>query len=138
MKSRIGFVSALFIFAAIPVAAQPAAEAAAEPTVEPTEEITVFAPFVVRSTSTRGGVSTITMSRAINFHDLNLANDGDVTALKQRVNDTARAICRQLDRRFSGGRWQRTPQDRDCVQNASNSALAEVDMVVAAVRGKPS
>ena len=122
---------------ALIVAASVAGPVAAQTAAEPTENVTVFAPYVVKKDSAPSGVQAVTISREVSYHDLDLTKDGDVAALEKRVNQAAKDICGELDSRFSVGTqvWKQTRQDRECVKNASGSALVEARAVVAAVRG---
>jgi UrcA family protein len=149
MKRQMLFLGAIFLLAGMSstTIAQPSApaaqstESAMAQTIEPVEEVTVFAPFIVTRTVERGRprsipVSTINMSRGINFHDLDLTNDTDVATLETRVRQAADDICRELGRRFPRGRFAISNHDRNCAKNASDSALIEVREVVAAARGQ--
>jgi UrcA family protein len=144
MKKQFLFLGAIFLLAgttSITVAQAPAQSSdTTAQVIEPVEEVTVFAPFVVTRTVERRPksipVSTITMSRGVNFHDLDLSSEKDVATLETRVRQAADDICRELGRRFPTGRFARSNQNRDCVKNASDSALTEVREVVAAARGQ--
>ena len=95
-----------------------------------------MAPFVVKMGTSRSGTGTITITRNVSYHDLDLTKDGDVTTLKQRIDDAARTLCRQLDKHYSTPQWSNLPADRNCRRNATATAMAEADMVIAGARGK--
>ena len=127
MRYQAYLVGAILVLTTLPVAAQDAA---------PTEEVDVTAPYVVKMGTTSSGIKTVTMSSHVNYHDLDLTKDGDVATLQQRINDSAKTLCRKLENHYSTGTWKKTRQDLDCAKNASAGALAEADMVVAAARDK--
>lgn len=93
---------------------------------EPGEDVRVFAPYVVKRKKGPRIVQTISVSRSINVHDLDLTLPADSAVLEQRVTQAAQDICRELDSRYSSGDWNRAAQDRFGAQHASASALAEI------------
>ncbi len=66
-----------------------------------------------------------TISRPVDFSDLNLANPSDYRELRARVWDTAEALCYQLDARIPQLRGDRSA-DRECIRNATRNAMRDV------------
>ena len=67
----------------------------------------------------------LSISRPVNFSDLNLSRDADYIELRERVRDTARDLCAELDARYPDLRGDESA-DRECVRNATRNALREV------------
>ena len=65
------------------------------------------------------------ISRPVNFSDLNLSRDADYFELRDRVADTARDLCAELDGRFPELRGDRDA-DRECVRNATRNAMRDI------------
>lgn len=134
MKNQFRFLGAIVFLSSVtfPVVAQSAAE--------PAEEVTVFAPYVVKKTVTRQvrsiPVTTINMSRAISYHGMDLTSDSEVAALEARVKQAAEDVCNELDKRYPKSAYIPVAEDKDCAKNAAENAMAEVRIVVAAVRAK--
>ncbi len=132
MKRHWSLASAAFLLmtAASPVYAQPA----------PSENITVFAPYIVKKVQTapavggRQAVSTVSVSRNISYHDIDLSSDvGDLT-LRGRVHQAAQDACRELELRFPKNVYIPVSEDKDCAKNAEAAAMIQVRAVVAATR----
>ena len=66
-----------------------------------------------------------TISRPVNFSDLNPAREADYIELRARVSDTARDLCAELDARFPELAGDRSA-DRECVRNATRDAMRAV------------
>jgi UrcA family protein len=93
---------------------------------EPSENVTVFAPYVVKKTSTgmtRNRVTTVSMSRKVSFSDLDLSTAEGKAALESRVKETAANVCKELDRRYPS---QSVDEDKNCVQEAIDEAMISV------------
>lgn len=102
---------------------------------EASENVTVFAPYVVKKTSTgmtKNRVTTVTMSRQVSYSDLDLSTAEGKAALEVRVKETAANICKQLDRRYPG---QSFDEDKNCVQEAIDEAMVSVRGVEKAAAG---
>lgn len=93
---------------------------------EASENVTVFAPYVVKKTSTgmsKNRVTTVSVSRKVSFADLDLSSAEGKAALEARVKETAADVCKQLDRRYPG---QSVDEDKNCVQEAIDEAMVSV------------
>lgn len=92
------------------------------------EVVTVTAPRShERQRSTIGApIVNVSLSREVRFDDLDLRTSGGAHALRARVRDTARALCRQLDQQYLV-----TEDDtRSCITTAENDALAQADSAI--------
>jgi UrcA family protein len=67
----------------------------------------------------------LSISRPVNFADLDLSRDADFIELSARVRDTATDLCAELDARFPELRGDRSA-DRECVRNATRNAMRTV------------
>jgi UrcA family protein len=99
------------------------------------EEITVEAPRVVRRevgrTAVGGKLELITLTRRVNYADLDLTVDAQVTQLEKRVNDVARDACDELARVYPAP----SAATRECVREAMEGAKPQVDAAVDAAKG---
>ena len=66
-----------------------------------------------------------TISRPVNFSDLNLDRHDDRVELRIRVEQTAQDMCAELDDRVPGLAGYPSA-DRECVQKATSNAMREV------------
>ena len=66
-----------------------------------------------------------TISRPVDFADLNLSSRADRHELVLRVRDTAEELCYRLDARFPQLRGDRSA-DRECVRNATRNAMRDI------------
>ncbi|MFO1248915.1 MAG: UrcA family protein [Alphaproteobacteria bacterium] len=66
-----------------------------------------------------------TISRPVDFSDLDLASAADRQELRLRVHQTARQLCYQLDARFPQLRGDESA-DRECVRNATRTAMRDI------------
>lgn len=130
MESRVHVISAVFFLAlaSLPAASQPASE--------PSEDVTVFAPYVVKKETGPRNAQVITVSRKVNYHDLDLTKPTDVSVLEQRVKQSAEDVCKELDRRYTSSDWKRIDEERFCARDVYASGLAEIKMLTAAARAK--
>jgi len=78
--------------------------------------------------------SLISVSRTVNFSDLDLRKNADINELALRVNDSARDACRELDARFPPLVYV-DASGTDCVKTATENAMAKVDQIIANKRG---
>jgi UrcA family protein len=103
-------------------------------------EVTVVAPHVVRETVGRSPTGTpiemVTLSRQVGYGDLDLTKASDVQAFKDRVNETAKQACAQIDSLYPLGMSLPDPANANCVAEAAAGGLAQVDMVMAVAAGK--
>ena len=65
------------------------------------------------------------LSRPVNFSDLDLVRDDDYLELKARVRDAARDMCAELDARVPDLRGDPSA-DRECVRTATRNAMRDV------------
>ena len=65
------------------------------------------------------------LSRPVNYSDLDLTRDDDYLELKARVRGTAMDLCAELDARVPDLRGDRSA-DRECVRTATRNAMREV------------
>ena len=65
------------------------------------------------------------ISRPVSFSDLDLSRRADYMELRDRVHETARDLCAELDARIPDLRGDRDA-DRECVRSATRNAMAEV------------
>lgn len=124
---KVHFVLALFLAQTIAAAAQPAAQ--------PAEEVMVFAPFVIKDTTSgplHARVRTITVSRTVSYQDLDLTKDDEVAKLESRIRTAAKDVCMQLRGRYPGST---VDNYLECKRNATADALMEVDLIVDTIRG---
>ena len=121
-KLTFSFVSAALLALAVtalvfktdPAIAQQAAE-------EVIEEIVVQAPIVRRQvgrTAIGAKIEVIELRRRVSYADLDLSKDADVTALKARIETTAKESCEQLSDMFPFD-----PSDRREIQSCTNQAV---------------
>lgn len=97
-------------------------------------ELTVTAPRVVhqqvgRSSITGAPIELISLSRQVNFGDLDLTTDSGAQTLNGRVMDTAKQACAELENLYP-----LDPPNVDCFKAASAQGVAQANMVVAAAR----
>jgi UrcA family protein len=68
----------------------------------------------------------------VNFADLDLGDDADVTELRSRIEIIAKESCQQLSRMFP--RPSDTAEIASCINRAVNSAEEQVRAAVAAAK----
>ena len=69
----------------------------------------------------------LSMSRPVNFSDLDLSNPADFQILRERVYDTAHVLCMTLARRDQMGTLDSDPEaTRQCVREASADAMSRI------------
>ncbi len=98
------------------------------------EEITVTAPrqvhqtYVVgRSPTTGAPIEVTTISRAVSYADLDLAKPSGAAKLRNRIDDTAKDLCKELDKLYP-----MEPKDRVCAKKADDGAMEQADKAIAA------
>lgn len=109
--------------------------AAAQTIPAPTEEVVIYAPYVIKVTKSgmhpSAPVQTVSISRQVSYHDLDLAKDEDVGKLEGRVRLVANVVCKDIRQRYP----ETTIADQDeCARIAAHNALTEVEAIVDAVR----
>src|SRR5258708_3699187 len=65
------------------------------------------------------------ISRPVNFSDLDLSREADYIELRERIRATARDLCAELDERVRGLRGDPSA-DRECVRTATRNAMRDV------------
>ncbi len=142
MSTRLlitGVATAVALGAAItvyPAIAQPGSVGPAN------EQIIVEAPGYVFTRKAIDGrknhlmnAEVASITRTVSYADLQLWMPEGAAMLKQRVNDTAVQICRDLNNRFPRTSFQVVYGKEDCVKSTVDSAMTMVDMVIAASAG---
>ena len=66
-----------------------------------------------------------TISRPVDFSDLNLSRGADRDALHDRIYQTASNLCAEMDERVPGLSGDRDA-DRECVRDATRNAMRDV------------
>jgi UrcA family protein len=100
----------------------------------PTEEITVYAPYLVhkvQSGSVRSPALSVTLSKSVSYHDLDLATETDAKELKQRVHDAAASVCTELDRRYPKSVYAPISPTRNCARDAETEGLVRAEAIIA-------
>lgn len=124
MSKRSCFVAAALLVASAPIAAQRVGD--------PIFEITVIAPRLIRQevgrTNSGTPVEMISLTRRVDYQDLNLKQQASVVELETRVSEVAQEACGQLANAFPLS----DPKTPDCVKDAVAKAMAQVRAVVAA------
>src|SRR3954462_15568267 len=69
----------------------------------------------------------LSISRPVNYSDLNLSNPADFETLRERVYDTANVLCMTLARRDQMGTMDSDPDaTRQCIREASVDAMSRI------------
>ena len=76
----------------------------------------------------------MTVSREVNYADLDLTKPEDVEQLKARTNRAAVQVCRELDHRNPWSMTDLFGAHAPCVRNAQQQALAQVPGIVVSSR----
>lgn len=77
-------------------------------------------------------IRTVSMSRDVNFGDLDLSTDWGADRLRQRIKSTARQLCNNLDNRFPVTADDSPP----CYSTAVNEAMDQAEDAIAKARGQ--
>jgi UrcA family protein len=124
MSKHAWFVAAAALGASAPIAAQRVGD--------PIFQITVIAPRLVRQevgrTNSGASVEMISLTRRVDYKDLDLKRQVSVAELETRVKEVAEEACAQLARVYPLS----DPQTPDCVKDAVEKAMAQVKAAVAA------
>jgi UrcA family protein len=97
------------------------------PPAQAPEEVTVTAPRVVhqtvgRSSTTGAPIEVTSISREVKFADINLSTPSGEAAVKERITQTARGMCKELDKMYP-----LEQRDPDCARKAIRDAMKQVD-----------
>ena len=118
MKGTTTIVTALLILTPIPAFAAP----------EATESVTVIPPYVVTKASTglfKNKETTVTISRNVDYGDLDLNSSQGQSALQGRVRQAAAGVCHELDRRYPES-MNNPVKSGNCVRTASADAMTQI------------
>jgi UrcA family protein len=99
------------------------------------EEITVEGSrltkdVVGRSSSTGTPIELVTLTRHVNYSDLDLRTHSGAIALQKRVNLTAKAACDELDKIFP--LTKSSDSGRSCVNGATKAAMVQAQAAIEA------
>jgi UrcA family protein len=120
---------------AVLLVAQTTASSAQE--AKPDEEVTIDGSYAARDWSDVGAaylqdVTRITISRPIQFGDLDLSKGWGTTLLQFRIKAAAQEVCAEIDRRYPRGVWVSLDDHSQCITTAARNALASVRQAVVA------
>jgi len=124
--------------------ASPISSAAAQTVYQTTtvEEMTVIAPHVHHRTIGRSytgvPVEELSLSRVVDYSDLDLSRWTDVRRLDYRVRQAASAACNELNREYPETLYPSyQSSDHSCVTKATDEGMAQARLVVAQANGYP-
>jgi len=117
----------------------PAASASAQTTYQ-AEEMTIYAPHVhhrpLGRTYTGIPVDELSLSRTVDYSDLNLRRGRDVRRLQYRVQRAAYATCAELERQYPEALYPSYDESqRSCVAKATDEGMAQANWAIARARG---
>jgi len=120
----------------------PTGAATAQTTYTTQEEIIVTPPYVQHRPLGRSGtgipVEELSLSRGVDYGDLDLSRWDDVRILDDRIRQAAYTACRELNRQYPEALYPSYQSDaRDCVARATDEGIAQARWVVANWRGYP-
>lgn len=104
------------------------------------ETVTVYAPYVVKrqvvnsmmSKKSATGLEMVSVTRSVNFSDLDLADPGQAKQLESRVDIAAHDACREIEKKFPKSQYRPVPEDQNCAGNAKAAAMIAVRALEAA------
>jgi len=69
----------------------------------------------------------LSISREVSYSDLDLSRDSDFSIMRDRIADTAKDLCRELDARDNNAMtgWD-LDADRECVRTATADAMSQL------------
>ena len=119
--------------------ATPIGSAAAQTTYQ-SEEMTIYAPHVYHRplgrTSTGIPVEEMSLSRVVDYSDLNLRRWRDVQRLHERIREAAYATCHELNRQYPEALYPDYDSDgRSCVAKATGEGEARAQWAIARAHG---
>jgi UrcA family protein len=98
----------------------------------PDEDVTVSVPRYAPQRSRLGApYRNISMSKAVYVGDLNLRTRHGVRIMRDRISDTARSMCHQLNVRYP----ITAPGSPGCYTTAMNDAMYQANIAIAQERG---
>lgn len=96
------------------------------------EDVVVTAPRYSPERSLIGApYRYVSMSKGVYVGDLDLRSGYGIHVMRDRIRNTARRMCRQLDMRYPIS----APDSPDCYTNAMNNAMYRANVAIAQVRG---
>ena len=132
-RTTTQFAAAMTLLLAAPVYAQSQALKAQGDH----ETITVRPPYVVTKMTSHDPhdpIASYTLSRVVDYGDLDLKTDSGVSSLNGRVQEAANGVCQAIDTRFPDKVY--TPAMKgDCANNAVAQARPQVASAIARSRG---
>jgi UrcA family protein len=133
------------IFVVMPLASGPAF-AQGQAGAQATENVIVRAPIITTKPAPQSGSGLlagrlaptpeiVSMTRAVSYRDLDLSRASGVSALEDRVRNTARDVCQDLFRQFpnANARINYPYPSRDCVRKATFDGMQSVRRIRAGV-----
>ena len=93
------------------------------------EEVTIEAKRpekVVGRSYTGTPVEETTVTRKVRYADLDLTTHAGATELEKRVNDTAKAVCKQLDKVYP----ETVSEGPTCIKKASKDAMVQASAAI--------
>ena len=108
-----------------------------------TEELTVTGAHVQERTVGRSEIGApideLSLSRTVDFSDLNLSRPGDAQMLDQRIQQAASTACSQLDQAFPESLYPSYQSDAaDCVVQAIDEGREQARQVIAQLGAAPT
>jgi UrcA family protein len=126
------FLTALLAASALPAAAQDYRYEQTSYDNGPGEVVEVIVPRHRAERSVIGApIEDVALSSAVRFDDLDLTTSWGAHALRERVRETARTLCRKLDVRYPIS----VSGDPPCYDEALRDAMAQADAAIGAARG---
>ncbi|QUD89068.1 UrcA family protein [Phenylobacterium montanum] len=96
-------------------------------------EVTVTAPRLVvhRVSGARGqNPESVSLSRRVQYGDLDLATQAGAAALKERVKETASLICSQLNDLYPESLYLPNPSGQDCLSVAVDGGMTQANAAI--------
>ena len=72
----------------------------------------------------------VSVSRSVSYADLTLSKPADAAEFRRRIEETARQVCEELDRRVPRSAFD-IVLDRDCVRTTTEQAMVSARRVMA-------
>ncbi len=99
---------------------------------QPNENVEITVPHYGPQRSELGAPNVrVSLSRAVRYDDLDLRTRHGARVLRERIQLTARLLCRDLDERYPVTADDSPP----CYKNAADDALYRADRAIADARG---
>lgn len=97
----------------------------------PNETVEVYGPPPPRERSAIGApIENVSVSREVRYDDLDLRTEWGAHVLRARIVRTARAACRELDRRYPSSYYPATSDSPPCVEWAVDRAMDQADAAI--------